>query len=233
LISLVGIREHVGPGETTVSTVECIAGDDIELDVPENASLSLKGRETDTTIDTVRKVWVNSVGGDIAVRNVTQGVRASTGRGDVTVEDSKGVIVLESSSGNVIAYSVAPSEVGDSFKAKTISGEISLQNMGFRLAEVSSISGSVVFMGPLLSGGSFTFATTNGSIKLAIPENSSCRINATYGYGDFDSTIPIKTQTQDVNSGHVKTVNAIMGSGEANLRLITNSGSIQIRKLQP
>jgi hypothetical protein len=233
LISLVGVREITTPTSSTITTVECISGDEIELDVPENASLSLKGRETDTTIDTVRKVWVNSVGGDISVRNVSQGVRASTFQGDVTVEDSQGVMVLESSSGNVVAYGVSPSDVGDAFKAKTNSGEISLQKMGFRLAEVNSISGSVVFMGPLLSGGSFNFSTTNGSIKLAIPENSSCRITATYGYGDFDSTIPIKTQTEDVNSGHVKTVNAIMGSGAATLRLTTNSGSIQIRKLQP
>jgi hypothetical protein len=43
----------------------------------------------------------------------------------------------------------------------------------------------------------------------------------------------MKTLTEDVHSGPTKTVNGIIGTGEANLRVTTNTGSIQIRKLQP
>jgi hypothetical protein len=231
LISLVNIRKTQGG---MAMAGDCIAGDEIEIDAPENASVSLRGRQTDISIDSIRKVWIANVGGDINIQNVSQGIRATTGQGDVTVENSQGAIVLESSSGNIVAYGVEPSEVGDQFKAKTNSGAISLQKLGYRLADINSISGTVLFTGGLLSGGTFSFTTTNGSIRLMLPDDTSCRVTATYGYGSFDSTLPLKTLTNDVHPGPIKTVNGAIGAGgDATLRLTTNTGSIQIRKLQP
>ena len=231
LISLVSLRDTRGG---TVTTGDCIAGDEVELDVPENAALTLKGRQADIAVDGVRKVWVNNVGGDINVSNVSQGVRASTFQGDVTVENSQGGIVLESSSGNIVAYGVEPAEVGDAFKAKTNNGAISLEKMGYRLADINSLSGTILYSGDVLSGGSFSFATVSGSIKLLLPGETGCRVTATYGYGSFDSQLPFKTLTNDVHTGPVKTINGVIGAGgDATLRVTTNSGSIQIRKLQP
>jgi hypothetical protein len=57
------------------------------------------------------------------------------------------------------------------------------------------------------------------------------RVTATYGFGSFNSELPIKTLTEDVRSGPAKTINAIMGGGDATLRLTTNSGAILIKKL--
>ena len=230
LISLVGLRQ-LPNGQVT--SVDCIAGDEVELDIPENATLSLKGRETDTSIDSVRKVWVNNVGGDMMIRNVAQGVRASTYQGDVTVENSAGPMVLESSSGNIVVFGGWPSEVGDAFRAKTNSGSISLQKIGYRLTDVNSLSGTVYFAGELLSGASFSFTTTNGAIRLAIPQQTSCKISATYGFGNFNSELPMKLLTENLQPGPVKSVNSVMGSGDATLKLSTNSGSIQIKKLEP
>jgi hypothetical protein len=227
LISLVSMKQLPG-GTVTIS--DCILGDEIELDVPENAALSLKGRETATTVEGVRKVGVSNIGGDISIRNVAQGIRASTYQGDVTVENSQGGMVLESSSGNIVAYDVAPADAGDAFKAKTNSGAISLQKMEFRLSEVNSLSGSILFIGPLLSGGSFSFGTTNGAIRLLIPQNTSCKVAATYGFGLFNSEIPIKIETEDVRPGSVKSVVGTIGAGDCVLRLTTNSGAIAIRK---
>ena len=78
----------------------------------------------------------------------------------------------------------------------------------------------------------FGINTTNGAIRLLIPQDSSCRITATFGFGNFNSELPIKMLTEDIHPGPVKTVNAIMGSGDATLRLTTNTGAIQIRKLK-
>jgi hypothetical protein len=230
LISLVGLRQ-LASGSTVTS--ECIAAHEIELDVPANAAFTLKGRETATTVDTLRKVAIETAGGDISVRNVSQGVRATTFQGDVTVENSEGGMTLISSSGNIIAYGVGPSEVGDAFRAKTNGGSISLQKMEYRLADINSISGSVLFMGELLSGGSFSFNTTNGSIRLMIPHNSSCRLTAMYGFGSFDSDIPLKDKRVEAGAGPVKTLFGTLGAGDCVLRLATNSGAIAIRKQKP
>jgi hypothetical protein len=230
LISLVGIRQ--APGGMAV-TSDCIAGDEVELDVPRGAALSLRGQENETSIDTVRKVYMSNAGGDISIRNVAEGVRAETLRGNITVESSQGAMTLGSQSGNIVAFDVQPSDVGDTFRAKTASGAISLQKMGYRLSDVNSISGSVVYTGALPSGGAFSFSTTNGVIRLLLPAETSCRITAIYGFGSFNSEIPIKDMRQEAGTGPVKTFVGTLGGGDCALKLTTNSGSVAIRKLEP
>ena len=68
---------------------DCIWGENIEIDVPQTASIEVKGQETEASIDSVRKVWIKNIGGDISVRNVTEGITAATYEGDVTVESSQ------------------------------------------------------------------------------------------------------------------------------------------------
>ncbi|HEY2867847.1 MAG TPA: DUF4097 family beta strand repeat-containing protein [Pyrinomonadaceae bacterium] len=231
-ISLVGVKK--APGGATVNP-ECIAGDEIELDVPENTSLTMKGGDTTTLIDTVRRVSVTTAGGSVSVRNVSQGVRATTYQGDVVVSNSNGPMGLETTSGNIVAGGISPSEVGDAFRARTNSGAISLQKMDFRFAEVNSITGSVLFAGELPSGGSFSFATTNGALRLVLPDKTSCRVAVTYAFGNFRSDLPLKVETESVSAGSVKRVVGTIGTpegGDCSLRLSTNTGAVSIRKLQ-
>ena len=230
MISLTSLRSLPSG---TISASGCLAAEEIEIDVPENAALSIKGQSTKTNLDTLRKVGITTAGGDVSIRNVAQGIRARTFEGDIVVENSEGLISLETSSGNIVVSGVGPSEVGDSLIAKTAGGRISLQKMRYRLADLNSVSGSVVFVGELLSGGSFNFNTTNGAIRLLIPQNSSCKVSATYSYGNFNSDIPIKIETQDIHPGSVKTVVGTIGAGDCALRLSTSSGAIAIRKQQP
>ena len=75
---------------------------------------------------------------------------------------------LETTNGNILVFEAAPSEIGDIFKVKTTSGAISLQKLGYRQVESNSISGTMMFGGELLSGGSYSFVTSNGTIRLAI-----------------------------------------------------------------
>jgi hypothetical protein len=229
LLSLVGIKSLPG-GNTTM--VDCIAGDEIQLDVPENASLELRGRDSDFSVDTLRKVNINNDGGDITVGNVAEGVRAGTLQGNIVVERSQGNMVLSSQSGDIVAFDIQPSDAGDVFSAKTTDGSISIQKMLYRVADVISISGSVVYDGALPSGGAYSFNTTNGSIRLLIPQDSSCRVTAIYGFGSFNSEIPMKDMRQLSSSGPVKTIVGTIGAGDCSLKLTTNSGSVVVKKLQ-
>ena len=45
---------------------ECMSGSEIEIDVPLNATVNIKGTEVTTSIDSVRRVDLNTVGGDIS-----------------------------------------------------------------------------------------------------------------------------------------------------------------------
>lgn len=219
------------PGAMGGSVSDCISGESIEMDVPVKASLSVSGRTTQTTADSVRKIYVKNVEGNIALRNIAGGITASTYQGDVSVENSGGAISLESATGNVIAYDVKPGQIGDLFRAKTNSGTISLQQVDHRQIEANSISGSVLFNGKFLTGGIYNFKTSNGSIRMLIPESSSCTVKAAYGFGMFDSDLPFKVVTQNVSTGG-KNVVVILGSGDAAVNLTTTSGSIGIKKQQ-
>jgi hypothetical protein len=199
------------------------------LDVPRNASIKLKSGESDIKIESVARVWAANLGGSIYLNDISNGVEATTYRGDLTVERSGGQIVLTNTDGNIIALEVEPSEIGDFFKAKTGSGRISLQGIGHRLIETNSISGSTSFVGELLSGGQYGFSTENGSIIMSVPQDSSCRINASFGFGAFASEIPLQNIVKKEQS-----LSAQLGSAESTcgMNLRTGSGVIRIRKRQ-
>lgn len=217
--------EGVRPGPVS----ECLAGREIELDVPMKTSISLTGRVTSTVIDSLKKVTVKTVEGDITLRNISGGINATTYHGNLMVEGSGGAIMLETTTGNVLAFGVTPGQIGDLFKAKTNSGGISMQQIDHRQIEASSISGAVNFNGKFLSGGLYNFKTSNGTIRMQIPFKTSATIKASYGFGAFHTEIPVKYIYENVSSAG-KNFQALIGSGDANINLTTNTGSISIKK---
>ncbi len=208
---------------------DCLSGDSIEIDAPIGTSFDLSGRAARTTVDSIKKIKVKIVEGVIMLRNITGGINAYTSQGDVMVENSGGAIALESTTGNIVAIEVSPGQIGDLLRAKTNSGAITLQRVEHRQIEASSISGSLLFDGKFLSGGIYNFRTSNGSIRLAIPAASSCTFKATYGFGTFNSEIPLKILTEN-DTSRARTVVATLGGGGAAVSLTTSSGSIGIRR---
>lgn len=205
---------------------ECLSGSEIELDVPRNATVNLKSLESEIRIESVGKVWVANLGGDIFLSDIANGIQATTYRGDIMVERSSGQMILTNTDGNIIAIEVAPSEIGDIFKAKTGSGRIILQAIEHRQIETSSITGSTGFDGKLLNGGQYSFSTENGSVVLAVPQDSQCKINAWFGFGAFVSEIPLQNTLKKAQS-----LSAQLGNDDTTcgLNLKTGSGVIRIK----
>jgi len=225
-IMLMNMPRRNTPGPVS----ECIAGDDIEIDVPTEAAVKLKGRSARTKVDGFRKVSVTVGGGDISIQNITEGIAATTYEGDVMVGNSQGAMSLETTSGNIVAFGLAPSQVGDTFRAKTNSGAISLERLDYRQIEVNSISGTVLYNGRFEPGGLYSFATSNGTIALVVPGDSAATLTATYGFGHFASDLPLNDIRKGAGVG-AKGLTAVMGSGgDAKLNLTTTSGQIRIRK---
>jgi hypothetical protein len=208
---------------------ECLAGQEIELDVPIGSKMDLSGRSTETVIDSIKKVNVKTAEGDIAIRNIAGGINATTYQGNLIVESSGGSIVLETTSGNILAYGVNPGQIGDLFKARAGSGNVTLQQIEHRQIEASSISGIVNFKGKLMTGGLYSFKTSSGPIRLFVPLKSSFVVKAAYGFGGFDSEIPLKIEYQNDTEGG-KNLMGRLGTGESNINLMTSQGSISIKK---
>ncbi len=208
---------------------DCISGERIDIEVPSGATLKIMGRETETRIDSVKKVEIKNLGGNVGLRNIAGGIFAETFEGDVTVENSSGQISLKTSTGNIIAFEVGPGQVGDVFKAGTSNGSITLQRVDHRQIEANSVSGEVVFNGKFMPGGIYNFKTSDGAMRLVIPHDSSCRLVAWYGFGTITSELPMKTIARDVSQGG-KSLRAEIGDGEASVNLTTNRGRIAIVK---
>jgi hypothetical protein len=211
---------------------ECLSGDDIEIDVPRGATVNIKNYESETNISSIAKLIIENASGDIYINNIERGVDATTYEGDVTIEKSSGAISLSSTTGNIVAFDLAPSDIGDILKAKTNSGAITLQNIEHRQLEINSHSGSMKFAGEFQNGGQYRFGTQNGTIGLLIPETSSCKILASYGFGAFSSQIPLQNVLKSTGS-KTQSLTATMGGGDATLNLTTYSGAIRIKKASP
>jgi hypothetical protein len=208
----------------------CVWGENIEIDAPVNSVFEISGQEYRASIDSVRKAFVKAAGGSITFRNIPGGVTANTYQGNIIVEGSGGAIDLESALGNIIAFEVHPSETGDTFRAKTTNGNISLEALEHGQVEVNSISGSVIYTGKIRKGGNYSFATQNGSIRLTLPEDTSCVMGATYGFGTLNNELPAKLLTEDIGNGPVKRKTFMLGKGGATVKLQTTNGSIFVKK---
>ena len=209
---------------------ECLAGEAIEMDVPDAASLNISGRSVTVKIDSVKKASVKNVEGNILLRNIEGGISAATYEGSVTVENSAGAISLESAAGNIAAFKVKPGHIGDIFKAKSNSGAITIQEVAHRQIEASSVTGSVFFDGVFLAGGIYNFKTSNGAVKMLLPLDSSCKITANYGFGSFNTNLPLKFIYRNENA-RARSLSALLGNGEScSLNLTTTSGSIALNK---
>ncbi|NNE99238.1 MAG: DUF4097 family beta strand repeat protein [Pyrinomonadaceae bacterium] len=211
---------------------KCLSGDVIELDVPVNTEVKIEGQESEISVDSIRRAYVHNHGGSIFVDNVKDGVDARTHQGDVSLRRSNGRIYVSTTSGNVVAFKTDVNEIGDYFKAKSQSGAITLQSVEQRELEVRSTSGTINYLGKLNSGGQYTFYTSNGSITLGIPKNSSFQATVSSSAGKFDSDIQLKDVDIDEKGGFQR-ITGRAGTGDSVLYLTTYNGSIRIRKIDP
>lgn len=97
---------------------ECLSGDSIEIDVPHGAVVNIKSNVSEMMIDSVAKVTIENSGGDILLNNIERGIDARTYEGDVMVGQSSGAMSLSSTTGNITAFDINPSEIGDILKPK-------------------------------------------------------------------------------------------------------------------
>lgn len=211
--------------KTTVRTDECLAGELIELDVPRESAVNIKGNSENTTVESVGKVKIENIDGNIVVRNVSGGVAINTFEGAVIVERSKGSIMLGSSSGAIVAVSVGQSETGDVFKVKSQGGSIAVQDVAYRQVEINSISGAVTYRGALSNGGQYIFGTQSGRLVMILPRTANCAVTTWSGVGAFSTDFKFRNA---VKTGPGMTGAIGETDSDCTLTVKTTSGQIKI-----
>ena len=195
-------------------TDTCLRGKSVQIDAPLGSTLKFKGKSGSTSVrvDSVASANVEIDGGDIALSNIRKAVYAKTNVGAISVRNSTGTVDLETTAGNIVAYDTKPLRIGDEFKAKTVSGTVTLRSIHQKDVYARSISGALNFRGALLKYGRYDFQTTSGLISLFLPVTSGFTLKANYG-GDFVSGFRFENVSKK-GSQSVISFTGVVGEGK-------------------
>jgi hypothetical protein len=182
--------------ESSPYTGGCGSTDSLELMVPRGASLNIQARSGHVEISDVADAHVQSLSGDVDIRRASRVAEVSCLSGDISLEDSSGPVRLTSVSGSIEARNVRTVAQGDSFEAKSTSGDVNLQGVTHSQVSGSTVSGSVLYTGALARGGIYNFQTISGDVALELPSDSSFTVHAKIVTGgDIVTDFPIKIMT--------------------------------------
>lgn len=219
----------LGPGIVkNPKTDECITGRAIDIDLPRGAVVNLTKSEADVGIFSVRKATVELLRGNIEINDVDGGVDATTFLGDIVVTNSGGKLsLLNHGDGNITVAGVSPLDVGDGLRIRTNSGRVTLKNIEHQLLEASTISGAINYDSDLLEGGQYQFSTENGLVALVLPVGSQCGLSALFGFGSFQTEVPVHATVK-----RDKSLTGRLGEAETtcSLKITSSTGVIRFKK---
>ena len=186
------------------------------------------------------KLELSGVNTDIDVEDSKGEVRAETVQGDITVKGSEGFTSLSSIQGEILAQGVRGrleassvnqgvrlvNVVGPIF-AESVNGGIVIENAESDSVEASTVNGPVTFEGRVSDTGYYRFATHNGCIDVAMPEQSNATVSVSTFSGSIDSSFPVTLKK--IKSRRFMTT---LGSGRAKFELESFQGTIFLRRPQ-
>ena len=183
----------------------CEAYSELELDVPHGATVQLQTRDSDIDVADVAVVYAGTQNGDVSIERATKIVEAGTIGGGISLKESKGRVSLHTASGSIDATNVKPAEPGDTFDAKSLGGEITLDHVTHAQLTANTLNGGLSVTGPLASGGRYNFRTMSGDMTLYLPENSSFQLSARFSQQaeiitDFPITLLSQTSAKPVTA---------------------------------
>jgi hypothetical protein len=155
--------------------------------------------------------------GDVEVQNVGASLKAQSGSGSVRAHGIPGSAILGTGSGDIELQQTGPGEV----KAETGSGSIRLHGLSSAL-KASTGSGDIEADGQPSTD--WKVSTGSGSIRLTVG-NAHFNLDADTGSGTINVTQPI-TMQGSLNRHHVS---GVVNGGGPTIRANTGSGDIQIK----
>jgi DUF4097 and DUF4098 domain-containing protein YvlB len=155
--------------------------------------------------------------GDVQIQDVGATLKAQSGSGSVRAHGIQGPATLGTGSGDIELEQTGPGDV----KAETGSGSIRLQGLAGAL-KASTGSGDIDAQGQPTAD--WKLSTGSGSVRLGVG-NAHFNLDADTGSGEIKVSQPI-TMQGSLNRHHV--TGAVNGGGPT-IRVGTGSGDIQIK----
>lgn len=157
---------------------DCQAIADVELEVPQGATVQVQTRDGDINIVGVAAAYAGSQNGDITIERASKLVEAGSVGGSIALKDSTGRINLSSAGGVVDVTNCRPASKEDTFEVNTVSGDIQLNDVTNQKLIAKTVNGTVTMTGSLARGGQYGFNTLSGDVILEMPADASFHIVA-------------------------------------------------------
>ena len=196
----------------------------IEVRMPAGASLDVDVVSAEVDLEGLagRRLAVDSVSGSVQVRASRSGeARFDLVSGDLEAELDSEDISVDTVSGDVRLSGRGGGELG----VDTVSGDAELAFQSLRRVVMDSVSGDLELRTGLAPSGRISADTVRGGVRLRLPADTSARLSVETFSGGISSPVgDVKTEKY----GPGKTLEARLGSGKGEVRLVTFSGNVRI-----
>jgi hypothetical protein len=206
------IREIVNNPPIVQSGNDITIGEHHNNDLYRNISI-----DYDITLPHASAIAATTGSGDIEIQDVGANLKAQSGSGTVRAHGIKGPAILGTGSGDIELEQTGPGDV----KAETGSGSIRLHGLSGAL-KAGTGSGDIEANGEPTTD--WKLSTGSGSIHLAVG-NAHFNLDADTGSGSINVAQPI-TMQGSLNRHHVT---GVVNGGGPTIRANTGSGDIQIK----
>jgi len=195
---------------------------DFDITVPQDMALTLSGTYTEIEVDGVRgAISAETVDGSVDVRGGSGIITLHSVQGSVTLADATGRIEV-----NSINESVELSNVSGQIKAETTNGDMTLSGIKSASVEASTINGDVEYEGTITDGGTYSFNSHNGDIRISVPEAANVTLTVATANGDIDASFPLPFRgTREKHRYTFK-----LGTGSARMEAESFQGDIELRR---
>ncbi len=189
----------------------------VDFDVMVPTATALNVQTSNGSVD------ASGISGSITLKSSNGSVSTNGGSGQVTLTTSNGSIQASNVSGQITLTtsngSIEADNASGVMRVKTSNGSIKVSGASLSGDSTFETSdGSITFSGSLAPPDSYFFRTSNGSIDVTLPANSSFQVSS-------------QTSNGSLNSDFNGTTNGQYGSAPfAVLTLQTSNGSITIHK---
>ncbi len=192
---------------------------DYNITAPSWMALALSGVYTDIRVDGAEsEVTGETVQGEITVRGGSGNVSLKSVQGAVTLEKARGRIDLSS-----VNEEIKATDVSGDLSVDAVNGDIRLIRIESANVEANTVNGDVTYDGTIKDGGRYRFATHDGSLHIAVPENASVSVSVGTFNGEFNACFPVQLRERTRHRFRFT-----IGSGSARLELESFDGDIKL-----
>jgi len=130
---------------------------------------------------------LETVNGDIIVRGARSRVQAESVQGLVTIENVSGRITASSMNKGVRIRNSA-----GEFHVEAVNGPVLMYAIDSRRVDAETVNGAVEYEGKIYQDGTYSLASHNGRIAIAIPEGTGARVSVYTFNGRLSTSFPVE-----------------------------------------